>query len=212
MFEKFTTKDCTDFKQRYAGTYGFFVTKDTKTLVRLEKIRTNQEVNNPVVEFVDRDGLKYVLRADSEDDCIGFEFLPPKSRYHNLSVGAVLVSRIPARQYARGICDRNTSIRTSYGSGLGINFDTLTKLFLEVPVSARSLLLAPPVKDTDNSFAISPQFCISKMFGTIKCLGIEIGKAKVKDDHVFVVLDDYALWSTEIVDALHRCGIKGEVK
>ena len=129
-----------------------------------------------------------------------------------MSIGAVLITRIPSRQYARGICDRNTSIRTTYGSALGVNFDTLTKLFLEKPITAKYLMMQPIKKDTDNSFAISPQFTISKLFNTIKCLGVNIGRAEVKDDHVLVELDDYQLWGTEIIDALRRCEIKGEVK
>ncbi len=216
MFEKFTARDAADFRQRYLGTYGFFRKGDRKTLVRLTNIETG---NDKVVQFNTKDNEKCFLYPDSEDDTVGFEFIPPKRGYHNTPQGTFLLSRIPARQYLRGICDKNTSIRTVAGQIVPVGFDTLSALFENnISPIERLLSTSKASKTEERSVALSGQFAISLDTQGIYCLGKHIGQV----DHVdvlhsmaksFVVtLTDPSLWTVEITDALKRAGIQGVVK
>lgn len=211
MFEKFTSADAGDFRQRYQGTYGYFRQADNKTLVRLDKV--NFETNNKTVEFVDEHGLTYTLHADSHDETVGFDFLPPKISYHNGENNAWLLRRIPARQYQRGICDRNTSIRTVDGIIFSVDFAILKKLFNNKYSPKETFAATTHSTKTEQSFALSSQFAVSLSRGRIYCLGQSIGQVKlVNSDFLSIILNDPLLWGTEIRDCLHRTEINGEVK
>lgn len=211
MFEKFTSEGSQDFRQRYQGTFGFFNHKGKKTLTQLKEIHANGRAS--YVEFVDRDDLSYKLNPDSEADDTGFEFLPPKCAWYNTPKGVpLLVSRIPAKQYLRGICDRNTSITTIRGSGMPVNFAQLIDIF-EAKVSVAEAIKLKPIKDysTHGGFALSPQFALSNHFGTIHCFGTSIGSFKLVDDVYQVELSTPELWATEIRDAFRRNNLKVEL-
>ena len=214
MFEKFTSQDAADFRQRYQGTYGFFKQGDKKILVRLERI--NSERGQKSVEFVDKDSTKYMLYADSDDPSIGFEFLPPKIAYHNTKGrGTYLLKRIPHRQYLRGICDRNTAIATVLGSMVPVDFTFLGLLFGEKASVNEAFYEALTNKGKkERSFALSSQFAISLDKGMIYCLGRSIGNVSIPtqpETKLIIKLDDFELWTTEINDAARRADIKVEV-
>jgi hypothetical protein len=213
MFEKFTSADAEDFRQRYLGTFGFFRQGNKKVLVQLNKISTDR--NQKVVEFKDKDGSSYLLYADSKDESIGFEFLPPKMEYHNGDDGrSYSLRRIPHRQYLRGICDRNTQIRTVYGNEVPVGFPALETLFTSTmtPKQAYEKVLKVKPGITERSFAISGQFAVSLDKGQILCLRAGIGAAAVNDGVLKIFLSDYPLWCTELNDACRRAGIPAEVK
>jgi len=208
MFEKFTAVESPNFRQRYQGTYGFFRKDDNKVLVRLDQITTGD--SRALVEFSDRTGVKYRLYSDSDDQSVGFEFIPPKCQYHNTESGTYLVKRTAAKQYLRGICDRNTSIRTVNGVGMPVGFDILHAIY-DHPVDhlTRYNTITDPEFDDEKSFAISSQFAISLETGRIFCLQAEIGTARMRYGKLTIVLNDASLWKTEIKDCLTRTGIKG---
>lgn len=210
MFEKFTSADADNFRQRYVGTFGYFRKGTNKTLVRLEDVVTNRD---KVVQFVTASGEKCFLRPDSDDDTIGFEFIPPKRGYHNTTDGAYLLSRIPARQYLRGICSRNTAVRSVYGTAVDVNFKTLELLF-EKPVSPlEELVRIQGIKKgtAERSVALSGQFAVSLDAESIMCLGETIGKASLNENVFKIELNDLSLWGVEVKDALRRAGLTGEV-
>jgi len=190
MFEKFTSKTAGDFRQRYQGTYGFFKRGTSKTLVRLDKIVT--DTSRPVVEFSDINGLKCHLFIDSEDETIGFEFLPPKMQYHNCEDGVYIVRRVPARQYLRGICDRNTAINTVADYQLPVDFTMLNKLFTSTTTPQERIVLLRKGKDAygEQSIALSGQFAINLVSRKVYCLGTVIGAGSLTDDTLSIWLFD----------------------
>lgn len=210
MFEKFTTKDAADFKQRYQGTFGYFRKGEKKTLVRLEDIVT---AGSKQVQFVTKDGIKCYLKPDSDDDTVGFEFIPPKRGYHNTTEGAFLLTRIPARQYLRGICSRNTKILSVYGTQKAIGFDSLHLLF-ECPITPKEMwdkILTQKQGSVERSVALSGQFAVSLDHKEIYCLGEPIGKIAEEAGSLTVTLTDPSLWLVEVKDALRRAYINGVV-
>lgn len=213
MFEKFTSAGSRDFQQRYQGTYGFFRDGDVRELSQL--VRVNTDASPPYVEFRGADGRLFYIRADSKHENRGFQFLPPKSAYYNTEDGVpLLVQRIPARQYLRGVCDRNTQITNMSGDAFPVDFENLTKLFLK-KVSIATAVEAMEKVYRDKSaagIAISQQFAISIPFGRIKCFNATIGRCDYKDKTFNVTLDDPDMWLTEVTDAFHRANLKATVK
>lgn len=215
MFEKFTSGGSADFRQRYQGTYGFFHYEGKKTLVMLSEITT--ERTRPEVIFTDEAGAKYLLRADSKVEDCGFSFIPPKNAWVNCADGVpLLVSRVPARQYQRGICDRNTSIVNWEGEGYTVNFTNLTKLYdTKVGIKeAYQAFLKSRKNKRSAGLAISSQFCVSDTFKHIKCFNAVIGKCTFdeKTESFNITLNDPEMWLTEVTDAFHRAEIGANVK
>lgn len=214
MFEKFTAANAGDFRQRYQGTFGFFIDGDKKTLSQLTEVGTGG--SRPGVVFHDRNGEKYLLRSDSTQDRRGFEFLPPKSAWYNTKDGvALLVSRVPARQYQRGLCSKNTSLRDTADIEYPVDFKNLIKIF-EDRVTVQEAL-ATVLKNSGNphlGIAISPQFAINIAFKTIKCFATTIGEVIYsKVDEVFTVtLNSPDLWGIEVKDAFARSNLKVVIK
>ncbi len=214
MFEKFTSMEADNFRQRYAGTYGFFVRKDQRFLARLDKIFTEEGQQN--VEFSDRDSLKYKLKSDTTEEGMGFEFLPPKCAYYNTKDGVpLLVQRIPARQYLRGICDRNTAIQDTAGRSYPVDFKTLITLF-EDKATVKDALTQAVKKASNGSdcagVAISPQFAVNLGTTALKCFNQTIGTAHLVDNVFQVSLSSPDLWTTEIVDAFKRSQLQMVMK
>lgn len=206
MFEKFTSANHRDFQQRYHGTFGFFTRNNRKLLVMI------QEINQHHVEFVDEEGLTYKLKADSEDEGTGFTFIVPKSYYHNTSDGIpLLVRRIPARQYSRGICSKNTAIESINGTAYPVTFEILKKLYCEKVEVGAALVAAKSTKMPAAGIAISPQFAVGINTKVLKCFNMRIGTVDWSD--VFTItLDDSDMWRQEVVDALKRSNLVGNVK
>lgn len=201
MFEKFTSLGSADFKQRYIGTYGFFKEGEKKTLVQISAITRD------TVHFTDRNNSGYHLKADSLSD-VGFEFIPPKSSYYNIAGGdPVLVTRVPARQYSRGVCDKNTMIRKLNLGGQEIGFNMLAAIFESKETVASAL--SSGYKDM-LGFAVSPQFAVSFMNKDLRCFDHSIGSVEYNGDLFQINLDQPEVWSTEIKDAFTRNNLKVE--
>lgn len=204
MFEKFTSQDAGNFRQRYLNTYGFFRHEDRKKLlVKLNRI-------DNTVGFVDKDGIGYTLNPDSPSN-IGFEFLPPKAGWHNADDGAWLVRRIPARQWSRGIGTANTQINTPSGQRCNVDFPILAQLYekrVPVPEALNRFNLAKP-RDT-GYVAISEQFalCVNK---SVFCFDSTIGTFEMKYGIYRITLEDAELWRQEITDVFQRNQIEMEI-
>lgn len=206
MFEKFTAIGANDFKQRYQGTYGFFTRGDKKYLTRLENVYVGGQ---SYVEFVDRNGMEYKLLQDSKEDNCGFEFIPPKCAFYNTKEGSPrIINRIPARQYQRGICDRNTSIKDLIGRSFNVDFKILAALFEEVPSIAEALAAAIKSSAADRGVAISPQFAVGLNEQTIKCFNTTIGRCTYDKGIFTVTLESPELWQQEIKDAFSRAKLE----
>lgn len=91
-----------DFRQRYNGTYGFYV-KDDKTKI---PVRIN-EANERAVSFTDKLGMAYTANLDAG---VNFEFVPVTKRLFKHDSKLYYCQRVPAHQFRRGICDENTQV------------------------------------------------------------------------------------------------------
>jgi hypothetical protein len=208
MFEKFTSVDAGDFRQRYQGTYGYFVNEGRRTLTRLDKIHADGRAST--VEFVDRDGLSYLLKPDTDKEGRGFEFLPPKSAFFNTEEGEpLLVSRVPARQYLRGICDRNTTVTTILDKALAVDFKTLIRIFETKITPKEALTKALAGKGEHRGVALSPQIAVGLASQQMRVFNHSIGNAgwDSKRELFRVKVDDPDLWRQEVVDAFKRADI-----
>lgn len=207
MFEKFTSLHSRDFQQRYHNTYGFYVNKKTSSTVLVKLI----DIGRSVVLFNDKDGMEYRLRADAEED-IGFSFIPPKSGWHNTSLGGVLVRRVPARQWSRGICSKNTSIGTPLMHRYDVDFDMLAKIFVEKTAFDKALAAFQKKSSENNSFlALSEQFSISYASKKLYCFDIVIGEWEEVEGIHKVKLEVRELWQQEVRDAFSRRSMKVEL-
>jgi hypothetical protein len=208
MFEKFMSENAADFRQRYEGTYGFYRGEDGKKLLaKLVSIRDT-------VSFLDSRGMAYSLRPN-ETDNIGFEFLPPKSGYHNTPKGTLLVTRVPARQFQRGISGKNVTITLLSEVGLSavrVDFPMLEAIFL-TPLGKEEAFKT--FKDGGMACSISKQLALLKTKGENYVFLYENSIGNFKFDaarnHFSFKLTEPNLWRTEIVDALKGLGCTAEV-
>jgi hypothetical protein len=198
MFEKFLSANTGDFRQRYEGTFGFYRDeKGKRLLTKLVAIRGD------VCVFVDSKGIEYKLYPDAESD-IGFEFIPPKAAYYNTTDGAVLVVRQAARQFQRGLSSKNTVIYTLKSALLQsrVDFPMLEKIHLKAvtPREAYAQWEALP------SVAISKQLACDKASASLFVYENKVGSFTKGKDHFQVLLNEPALWRTEVQDAFKSIG------
>ena len=109
MKESFLSKTAADFRQRYQGSFGYIL-KDNGTKV-LVKITT---VDTKTVIFTDEDENEYFGYADKN---VEFEFIPIQRKFVLMDNKACLFTRVPARQFTRGISEANTTYYTTNAQG-----------------------------------------------------------------------------------------------
>lgn len=207
MFEKFLSVEYRNFSQRYLNTFGFYVNRATNqnVLVQITDIGRTQ------VNFKDKYGMEYHLRADSSED-IGFSFIPPKSGWHNTPNGGVLIRRIPARQWQRGICSRNTQIMTPLSHRYEIDFDMLDKIFVNKTAFDQALAVFHKGSGSNTFIALSEQFALSYASKRIYCFDTYIGEWSKSGETYKVKLDVRELWQQEVRDAFARRNVKMELE
>ena len=143
-----------DFRTRYRNAYGWLVKDDeSKVLVYIK------DVNRQVV-FTTVDLMEYYANYDQG---VMFEFLPITRGWYQTRDGVVLLQRIPAKQYCRGISKGNTACSTvnSYGefcAGAGLTHQIIHDVFVAKPVSVLASFLA----GLSPTFIINPFFLIAK--------------------------------------------------
>jgi len=103
MIDTPTTANLQDFKQRYSGVLGWYISEEDKSKILV----TVASVGNERVAFRDQHGGTYYAIVNG--GC-RFEFLPVEKSWRNTEDTCFFLSRIPARQWKRGICADNTSI------------------------------------------------------------------------------------------------------
>jgi hypothetical protein len=202
MFEKFLSTGTRDFVQRYEGTFGFYRKEDkSRLLVQLSGIGENS------CNFVDAKGINYSLNADTDKD-IGFEFLPPKSGYHNTDKGAILVQRTPARQWQRGISHKNTSLQVMTMGFLRaerVDIQNLERIY-EKALTITEARRRAKADGKVTSVAISSQICMDVGVNALYVLQESIGTFMEKDNVFTVTLNDKNLFRTEVADAFKAMG------
>jgi hypothetical protein len=201
MFEKFLTENAADFRQRYEGSFGFYRDENGKRM--LSKLTSVGRV----CVFVDSRGVEYKLNPDSERN-IGFEFLPPKASWYNVDEGAVLVRRVAARQFQRGLSSKNTNIY--------LLSDRLREIKVDFPILEKIYLKSMTPQDAYRMWEKLPSVALSKQLalgkgGIVYLYENKIGTYAKKDSRLYVKLDEPSLWKTEVQDACRAVGCSVEV-
>lgn len=149
MIEEFKSNGWKDFQQRYQGVYGWFEKEDkSQLLVKLTVVTENELV------FTDKNKLRFSAIADQGNK---FSFLPVVRGLYNTERGVVYVSRIPAKQYRRGICQDNTSILdVATGAPLDVGFNMLEGIYgySQQPAITSFKRLGGGNAALDNTFAV----------------------------------------------------------
>lgn len=193
MKDTLTENNSGDFKQRYEHTFGWYLGNETPLLVFIEYSDSEQ------VKFTDVKGNTFIAYANSD---IQFEFIPLNKGFFQLKDGSVvLLERIPARQWKRGISSSNTrvtaySINTS-NSGISINTTKPFGLTLELLNEIFSSDYKLPNKFIRDKLVLSDAFAIIGHY--IYVWSIKIGDYKNK---VITLYTD--LFLQEITDVVKR--------
>lgn len=157
MKEACTQGTSRDFRQRYQSTVGLYTAPNgVKSYVWIKA------VDEEGVSFEDIKGGDY--RAVN-DTGVEFEFTQVPLGWFNSSLGPLFVSRIPARQYQRGISKGNTRIQNS-------NFENKT---VSLSLVSDFLTYDKPYTGQKN-WALSKHFAIIN--GHIFCFDRQIGEVE----------------------------------
>lgn len=173
-----------DFRARYQGSFGFIKNGDgTRRLVQIDN------VNGTQVTFTAGDSFTYFAKADSGFE---FDFIPAVTGWYNsIDGGTYLLSRIPARQWHRGIHTANTRIQSAMGYTEELDYNILSKIFVEGFNNWQY---------TEGAFtcALSKFFALASK-NTIKFLGRNVG---VRDDDLLKLTDTSIM--QELTDLVNR--------
>lgn len=201
MFEKFLSSSARDFQARYEGTFGYFTNKGKKTLVQLATVDTE----SGTVYFRDIADMTYHLNADAEDADTGFEFLPPRSNWHNTANGPYLVQRKAARQWQRGVSPNNIAIYNLRLQGQRVDFPALSAIF-DKPVDVQTA-----VAQGGDGFAVSQELAVNVSYATLYLFSEGIGSVVKNKDVYQVKLNNPDLFNVEVRDAFARANLKLEM-
>lgn len=195
MLDSLTRYNRDDFLQRYAKSYGWLVNPDkSKRLVYIKKVEQYKVVFNDV------EGMEFFSNADSN---VQFEFLPITRGWHTTSLGPVILQRIPAKQYCRGINSNNTSASIATGPEerdilyIDLSIDVLKEIFEETQPS----MLFEYLNGVVPWFVLSKYFLIykSSLFFYSTKIGQVVDKGKITLNSSFV--------QQEVLDTIRRRGL-----
>jgi len=102
MYDTLKSATYEDFKQRYQGCYGWLCYDEKETMVVITSVKRDR------VTFNTKTGSDFFAFADQD---VTFKFLPIRRGWYKTGTGVVLLERVPARQYNRGISAANTSCK-----------------------------------------------------------------------------------------------------
>ena len=195
MKAEYTREGWRDFNQRYSDTFGWFEGSNGPVLVRLDS------VSETTLRFSDSNGMGYTANVDRGNT---FSFIPVIKGCYMYNGDVVVVERKPARQWKRGICVDNTTIRNLNGDHYDVDFPILRELFSGNP---------------DNSVARYKQegilpVLLDNQFSVGKGLGIYLYTSLIGElDPVnkIVILEE-ELFKQEMQDLVNRHALGWEVK
>ena len=126
MHDTFTSDNARDWQQRYGNTFGFLIKGDDRVLVQF-----TDQTDEHVYFRTEPEGNAYHAKINSG---IRFEFIQVDNAWFNGKSGNVyLLSRVPNRQWRRGICKMNTSIMSLSSDGglnqISVSFKVLNDIY-----------------------------------------------------------------------------------
>jgi len=121
MLDSLANDNWEDFRQRYNHTYCWLVRGAERLFVYLNDIDSER------VKFSMGNGMTFAANADSGTT---FEFIPIDRGWYNTTDGSVLhLSRVPERQFRRGISDGNTILADASLFPTDLSFKRLSSIF-----------------------------------------------------------------------------------
>ncbi len=185
MLDTYTSGNERDFGARYAETFGWLITGDTRRFVHIS------HTDHSAVYFTQGGKLEYNARIDAG---VQFEFIPVDRGWYNTSTGDVVyLVRVPARQWKRGISQNNTQIRMCDG-------------LFQLPVDYPTLLSVFSKEHKQHSYIPGKRCALSKHFAINSVNQVffynQVIGALEKD---IIVLND-TLVATELTDTINRQG------
>ncbi len=148
-----TRANAQDFSQRYRNCYGWLEKSPTeKVLIQITGVDTNQVTFNTVKS---KGFFAYC------DKNVIFEFLPVTRGFIPTKDQVLLFTRIPARQFQRGISNGNTAVQVLSGRGFlttDLSLELLHNAFVE-PVSYEESF---KTFDKASCVALSLNFALTK--------------------------------------------------
>lgn len=202
MLDTMTSRNHRDFHARYHDTFCFLTAKDTND----RKLVHITDVTDDRVYFrQDEADMRFHANIDAG---VMFDFIPVDHGWYNTAGAApVLLERVPARQWKRGISRQNTSV-TVLSSDQGIyrgplmsarpSFTVLNAIF----VNPQPYRFDPTQK---YGSAFSKHFVLTPS-GKVMFYRAEIGSF---DGKRITLNDDLVI--QEVRDALRRCNSNTEV-
>lgn len=188
-----TSANLRDFTQRHVSTWGWFLPEDRtkKVLVYVENVDRH-------VHFMDHSNTRYFANVNGGAH---FEFLPIVRGWYYTEKRVVLLQRIPARQYSRGISTGNTSVNEFSSSGnLGktaLSFELLQDIFVNKPTRTLEDFLSQKTR----CFLLNKYFCIDMVGNYIWMYDRRIGEWDYKTRTITLT---EPLFKQELLDAISR--------
>ncbi len=192
MRETPTSLNINDFRQRYLRSFGFLVDPKTekKTLIQISDVGSERVLFNTL----NGSGFFAYVNMGAV-----FEFLPITRGWFATEVGPVLLQRIPARQFNRGITRANTSAYSVTSLNDWTPWDLTLKLMHDVFVEPK------PNKINAECFLLNQFFLVN--YGKVYFYQQEVGEFKEGT----IILND-TLVLQEVLDAVARGSFKISVK
>ena len=179
---KFCSENAKDIQKYFQGAYIKFpglqgVFGDGKSAADAgEIIHTVEHVTNDVIKGKRLEGkesvpYEFFLYSEQDQPAPEIEFILPKKSYFNDSQGqALMLFRIPARQYKRGVCSDNTSIVQLTAEGTFEAYPLTVVTLTEYVGKQAYHKFAPPV---------GPSYAVTRRIAVAKCGHIFIDRTKV---------------------------------
>lgn len=146
-----------------------------------------------------------------EDMPYNVEFLLPRKSFFQMDRHAVLLSRIPAKQYRRGICRENTSIASLDVSGMfqmeEVGFSSLRAYVnkQEFP----SLNVAVANKEKNHSIALSPRMAYVSRTRTLFIDDLPVAHLDTKAKQCTIL---QPIYRDEVLEIVKGSVFEGNVK
>lgn len=194
MIDSLTSDNRRDFRQRYQGTFGWFLKANKIPLFVYVKT-----VTDSAVYFTDLSGHEWHANVDSD---LKFEFIPVNHGFFNGALDVYYLERVPARQWQRGISAANTRIWSGTRGWVGVEMKTLAEIFVN-PLSLNEAL---------DLYLKGDRACValSKHFALLKNqLCFYLRKIGVRDDHRIALTS--SLVRQEFMDTIRRNSLPFQV-
>jgi hypothetical protein len=180
MKDTCTRENRRDFRQRYQGTMGWLIKESgEQELVYIDN------VDDAYTSFIDNSGQRCVAKHNMG---VEFSFTQLERGWFNSPRYPVFISRIPARQWQRGICAANTSMRFPYKDSLAA---------IDVTIESVGECLMATSSETKKPVVLSKFFCVYE--GKVWFLDKQIGQEK---DGTITLDDD--TYRQELSDTINR--------